>query len=124
MNAGEGCRAVALRSNAEAGLLVSANELRLGKPSQNARERFLQSPARRDVAETATAANESRGFLTFCPASYRHSHCVTVRVSADPRFVYILRNADPEPHFYVGLTSDVPARFFDHNAGRCPSTER
>ena len=32
MNAGEGCRAVALLRNAEAGLLLSLNELRLGKP--------------------------------------------------------------------------------------------
>ena len=32
MNAGEGCRAVALRRNAEAGLILSLNELRLGKP--------------------------------------------------------------------------------------------
>jgi len=24
----------------------------------------------------------------------------------DKRFVYVLRNADPNPRFYVGLTSD------------------
>jgi hypothetical protein len=34
MNAGEGCRAAALRSNAEAGLILSLNELRLGEPCQ------------------------------------------------------------------------------------------
>lgn len=31
----------------------------------------------------------------------------------------------PTPsHFYIGLTSDVPARLADHNAGRCPHTAR
>ncbi len=42
----------------------------------------------------------------------------------DKRFVYALRNADQEPRFYVGLTSDVSARVDDHNAGRCPHTAR
>ena len=42
----------------------------------------------------------------------------------DKRFVYVLKNADPKPHFYVGHTSDVPARLADHNAGRCPHTAR
>ena len=40
----------------------------------------------------------------------------------DKRFVYVLRNADPDSHFYVGLTSDVKGRLVDHNAGRCPHT--
>ncbi len=39
-------------------------------------------------------------------------------------FVYVLKNADPIPRFYVGLTSDVSARVDDHNAGRCPHTAR
>jgi putative endonuclease len=34
----------------------------------------------------------------------------------------VLRNADPEPHFYVGHTSNVNGRLADHNAGRCPHT--
>ena len=38
------------------------------------------------------------------------------------RFVYVMRNADKSPHFYVGLTADVNARLADHNAGRCPHT--
>ena len=38
------------------------------------------------------------------------------------RFVYVLKNADPTPHFYVGLTADVNARVSDHNTGRCPHT--
>ena len=40
------------------------------------------------------------------------------------RFVYVLRNADVVPRFYVGLTSDVHRRVGDHNAGRCPHTAR
>ena len=42
----------------------------------------------------------------------------------DKRFVYVLKNADSDPHFYVGLASDVPARLANHNAGRCPHTAR
>ena len=40
----------------------------------------------------------------------------------DKRFVYVLKNDDNHPHFYVGLTTDVKARLDDHNAGRCPHT--
>ena len=40
------------------------------------------------------------------------------------RFVYVLRNSDQNPKFYVGLSSDVAARLVDHNAGRCPHTAR
>jgi len=32
----------------------------------------------------------------------------------DKRFVYVLKNTDPEPHFYIGLTLDVGARLADH----------
>lgn len=38
------------------------------------------------------------------------------------RFVYILRSAaDPTCH-YVGLTSNLPRRLAEHNAGRSPHT--
>jgi putative endonuclease len=40
----------------------------------------------------------------------------------DKRFVYVLKNADSNSRFYVGLTSDVRGRLQDHNAGRCPHT--
>jgi predicted GIY-YIG superfamily endonuclease len=40
----------------------------------------------------------------------------------DKRFVYVLRNADRNPRFYVGLSSDVGTRLADHNMGRCPHT--
>jgi putative endonuclease len=43
-------------------------------------------------------------------------------MAGDKRFVYVLRNADQNPEFYVGLTSDLSARVADHNAGRCPHT--
>ena len=39
------------------------------------------------------------------------------------RFVYVLRNSDQKPKFYVGLSSDVAARLADHNTGRCPYTK-
>ena len=38
------------------------------------------------------------------------------------RFVYVVKNADPTPKFYVGLTTAVDARIADHNMGRCPHT--
>jgi putative endonuclease len=40
----------------------------------------------------------------------------------DKRFVYVLRNVDRNPSFYVGLSSDVVARLADHNMGRCRHT--
>ena len=43
-------------------------------------------------------------------------------MAGDKRFVYVLKNTDATPHFYVGLTSDVNTRLIDHNAGRCPHT--
>jgi predicted GIY-YIG superfamily endonuclease len=43
-------------------------------------------------------------------------------VAEKKRVVYVLKNADTDPRFYVGLTSDVRARLNDHNTGRCPHT--
>jgi putative endonuclease len=43
-------------------------------------------------------------------------------VAGDKRFVYVLKDSNQSPKFYVGLTSDVNARLADHNAGRCPHT--
>jgi predicted GIY-YIG superfamily endonuclease len=43
-------------------------------------------------------------------------------MAGDKRFVYVLKNAEEVPHFYVGLTSDMKTRVADHNAGRCPHT--
>ena len=45
-------------------------------------------------------------------------------MSADRHLVYVLKNADANPRFYVGLTSDVRARLEDHNAGRCSHTAK
>jgi predicted GIY-YIG superfamily endonuclease len=42
----------------------------------------------------------------------------------DKRFVYVLRNGEPHPRFYVGVSRDANARLADHNAGRCPHTAR
>ena len=43
-------------------------------------------------------------------------------MTRDKRTVYVMKNADDTPRFYVGLASDVNARLADHNAGRCPHT--
>ena len=40
------------------------------------------------------------------------------------RFVYVITTATHPEAFYVGVTSNVPARLADHNAGRCPHTLR
>jgi predicted GIY-YIG superfamily endonuclease len=40
----------------------------------------------------------------------------------DKRFVYVLKNEQPVPRFYVGLTADVSQRLQEHNAGHCPHT--
>ena len=37
-------------------------------------------------------------------------------------FVYVLKNSNPAPHFYVGLTSNVSARVSEHNKGGCTHT--
>ena len=38
------------------------------------------------------------------------------------RFVYVLKNCDAKPRYYVGLTHDVDSRHARHNAGRCSHT--
>jgi putative endonuclease len=46
------------------------------------------------------------------------------RMPTAKHLVYVLRNSDSTPRYYVGLTSDAQARLNDHNAGRCPHTAR
>ena len=43
---------------------------------------------------------------------------------AAKRFVYVLRSVRDPSRPYIGLTSDVPSRVADHNAGRCTHTAR
>jgi putative endonuclease len=40
------------------------------------------------------------------------------------RFVYVLKNADDPPRYYLGLTSDVKRRLGEHNAGSCTHTAK
>jgi putative endonuclease len=40
------------------------------------------------------------------------------------RFVYVLKNTESTPRFYVGLTAEVEARLAQHNAGRSTHTSR
>lgn len=42
----------------------------------------------------------------------------------DKRFVYVLKSAAHDTHFYVGLTADVRSRLAAHNAGHCAHTVR
>ena len=46
------------------------------------------------------------------------------RMAGDKHIVYVLKNGDCNPRFYVGLTSELRARLDDHNAGHCPHTAR
>jgi predicted GIY-YIG superfamily endonuclease len=45
-------------------------------------------------------------------------------MAAAKRFVYVLKNAEATPRYYVGLTSDVDGRLTDHNAGHCAHTAK
>ena len=40
------------------------------------------------------------------------------------RFVYVLRNDAIPPRYYTGLTSNVPRRCAEHNAGSCIHTAK
>lgn len=45
-------------------------------------------------------------------------------MAEDKRFVYVLKNSESTPRYYVGLTADVSARLANHNAGRCSHTAK
>jgi putative endonuclease len=40
------------------------------------------------------------------------------------RYVYVLRNDEVPPRYYTGVTSDVPRRHAEHNAGQCFHTAK
>jgi putative endonuclease len=40
------------------------------------------------------------------------------------RFVYVLRNAESPPRYYTGVTSNVPKRLTEDNAGTCLHTAK
>jgi putative endonuclease len=114
--------------------LTPERELRLGKPCEGCRaiaaeprrraqtRRRLHGRSRPRRAETATLSKDSRESLAFWPNARRHFACRCPTVPRDKRFVYVLKNEDPVPQFYVGITSDVGARLSAHNNGRCPHT--
>jgi predicted GIY-YIG superfamily endonuclease len=60
----------------------------------------------------------------FAPTSAGTSIALGVAMSASKNFVYVLKNADEDPHFYVGVTHDVADRLATHNAGGCPHTAK
>jgi predicted GIY-YIG superfamily endonuclease len=43
-------------------------------------------------------------------------------MTANRRFVYVLKNHSRPPRYYTGLTSDLRARLAEHNAGKCIAT--
>ena len=43
---------------------------------------------------------------------------------APKRFVYVLKNGETMPRYYVGITADVPHRLVWHNEGRCSHTAK
>ena len=45
-------------------------------------------------------------------------------MTQDKRHVYVLKNSEAAPRYYVGVTADVHGRLADHNAGRCPYTAK
>jgi predicted GIY-YIG superfamily endonuclease len=40
------------------------------------------------------------------------------------RFVYVLKNHESPPRYCTGVTSHVPTRHAEHNAGRCTHTSK
>jgi putative endonuclease len=79
------------------------------------------------LAERGLCRNSTRGRLR--APDLRLIHHPTFGSSLAPllsmeskKFVYVLKNSDVNPHFYVGLTSNVFARVSQHNSGRCPHT--
>ena len=43
-------------------------------------------------------------------------------MAGDKRFVYVLKNTESTPRYYVGVTSDLHRRLADHNMGHCRHT--
>ena len=115
-------RASARQAHAKPGPVLSLNELRLGKSERKPQNLYYVETVR--VAKTATFTTKLVKFLHVPAPSPRHLACLFLSVAGDRRFVYVLKSADGDPHFYIGLTSDVRARLSDHNAGRCPHTAR
>ena len=40
------------------------------------------------------------------------------------RTVYILKNLEHRPRYYIGVTANLRERLHAHNEGRCPHTSR
>jgi putative endonuclease len=45
-------------------------------------------------------------------------------MSAPMRTVYVLKNSDTPPRYYIGVTADLRSRLEAHNAGRCRHTTK
>jgi len=95
--------------------------------------RLFRSRNRQGVQKQPTRPRRSLADIAILPSfSERPAHFnIVVQASRllsawlmarEKRVVYVMKNTDDSPRFYVGLTSDVNARLEDHNAGRCPHT--
>jgi len=49
---------------------------------------------------------------------------VRPRLTKAKRFVYILNSTSDPARYYTGVTANVRMRLAEHNAGRCPHTNR
>ncbi|HVZ19734.1 MAG TPA: GIY-YIG nuclease family protein [Vicinamibacterales bacterium] len=106
---GEGCRAEAAQRRRRAGrFAVSTSSKLSGEGSKCAHARAPHRFSFQEVSEVASGP-------PFAPIA---------RVAGAKRFVYVLKNGETEPRYYVGVTSDVSARLAWHNAGRCPHTAK
>jgi predicted GIY-YIG superfamily endonuclease len=85
---------------------------------------FLQHPRWLASQELHVVEARLAHFHPLRPAAPGYRHCLPSRMPENKRFVYVLKSAHAEAHFYIGLTSDVRARLIHHNAGRCPHTAR
>ena len=101
---------------AKAGL----NELRFGKPNapRSRRRRYCAPPI------SSGARKLPLQFFVGSDQAYSEGSEEAFGLPsgsgmpAEKHVVYVLKNQDANPRFYVGLTSDVHARLEDHNAGR------
>jgi putative endonuclease len=112
---GQPCLGQLIESNASASLMNAGERCRAKTPQRLARIIRRICHRLRSNPEKSTRIQ---------PSLTGHLTCLGSGMSAPKRFVYVLKNADATPRFYVGLTSDVAGRIADHNAGRCPHTAR
>jgi putative endonuclease len=95
----------------------------LGRSLEDEGGQIIDDRRVRSIDEIGTRPNPQRDYRLHRPRIALASGLPSNwSMSSDKRFVYVLKNADHNPDFYVGLTSNVKARLLDHNAGHYPHT--